>query len=152
MFLADQRVTHAPLPSCVTLVRPFFLIFLSISRHPIAAKHCSLIVLKVFDVFRPPDTPSDHKKRITVRCSSLVQTESGAAMVNVTVGAKELTEQLQICTVVIRRKPRLAMHAKTTVLPTETRMQLHCGLLLAHPPIILVTLILVSSSVSWHKT
>ena len=24
MFLAEQRATHAPLPSCVTLVRPFF--------------------------------------------------------------------------------------------------------------------------------
>ena len=48
-------------------------------------------------------------------------------MVNVTVGTKELTEQLETSTVVIRRKPRLAMHAKTTVLPTETRMQLHCG-------------------------
>ena len=74
-----------------------------------------------------PDTPSDHKKRIIERRSSLVQTESGAAMVNVTVATKELTEQLQTCTVVIRRKPRLAMHAKTTVLPTETQMQLHCG-------------------------
>ena len=68
-----------------------------------------------------PDTPSDHKKRITERCSSLVQKESGAAVVNVTVGTKELTEQLQTCTVVIR-KPRLAMHAKTTVLPTERQM------------------------------
>jgi hypothetical protein len=56
-----------------------------------------------------------------------MQTESGAAMVNVTVEAKELTEQLQTCTVVIRRKQRRAMTAKTTVLPTETRMQLHCG-------------------------
>ena len=74
-----------------------------------------------------PDTPSDHKKRITERCPSLVQTESGAAMVNVTVGTKGLTEQLQTGTVVIRRKPRLAMHAKTTVLPTETQMQLLCG-------------------------
>ena len=25
-----------------------------------------------------------------------------------------------------KKKPRLAMHAKTTVLPTETQMQLHC--------------------------
>ena len=64
---------------------------------------------------------------ITERCSSLVQTESGAAMVDVTVATKELTEQLQTCTVVIRRKPRLAMHVKTTVLPTEMQMQLHCG-------------------------
>ena len=68
-----------------------------------------------------------HKKRITERCSSLVQTESGPATVNVTAGTKELTERLQTCTVVIRRKPRLAMDAKTTVLPTETQMQLHCG-------------------------
>jgi hypothetical protein len=74
-----------------------------------------------------PDTPSDHKKWITEHCSSLVQTESGAAMVNVKVATKELTEQLQTCTAVIRRKQRLAMHAKTTVLPTETQMQLHCG-------------------------
>ena len=73
------------------------------------------------------------KKRINERCSSLVQTESGRAMVNVTVGTKELTERLQTGTDVIRRKPRLAMHAKTTVLPTETQMQLHCGYLLTHP-------------------
>jgi len=38
-----------------------------------------------------PDTPSDHKKRITGRCSSLVQMESAAAMVNVTIEIKELT-------------------------------------------------------------
>ena len=66
-------------------------------------------------------------KRITERCSSLVQTESGPAMVNVTVGTKELTEQLQTGTAVIRRKPGLVMHVQRTVLPTETRMQLHCG-------------------------
>ena len=60
------------------------------------------------------------QKWITERCSALVQKESGAAMVNVTVGTKELTEQLQTCTVVIRRKPSLAMQAKTTVLLTET--------------------------------
>jgi hypothetical protein len=45
-----------------------------------------------------PGTPSDHNKRITdhnkritERCSSLVQTENGAAMVNVTVKTNELT-------------------------------------------------------------
>ena len=32
-----------------------------------------------------------HKKLITECCSSVVQTESGAAMVNVTVVTKELT-------------------------------------------------------------
>ena len=104
-----------------------FLNFSIIRRQPVAAKHCPRIVLKVFDVFRPLIHPSDHKKRITERCSSLVQTESGTAMVNVTFATKELTEQIQTCTVLIRRKSRLAMHAKTTVLPTETQMQLHCG-------------------------
>jgi hypothetical protein len=53
--------------------------------------------------------------------------KSGAAMVNVTVETKELTYQLQTCTVVIRRKPHLAMHTKMTVLPTETQMQPHYG-------------------------
>jgi len=53
--------------------------------------------------------------------------ESGVAMVNLTVATKELTYQLQTCAAVIRSKPRLAMRAKTTVLPTETQMQLHCG-------------------------
>ena len=112
MFLAEQRATHAPFPSCVTLVRTFFLIFLSVRRHPVVAKHCSRIMLKVFDGFRSLIHLQTTTKRITERCSSLVQTESGAAMVNVTVGTKELTEQLQTCTVVIRRKPRVAMHAK----------------------------------------
>ena len=42
-------------------------------------------------------------------------------MVNVTVATKELTERLQTCTVVIRRKARLARHAKTTMLPAETK-------------------------------
>jgi hypothetical protein len=48
-------------------------------------------------------SPSDHKKQTTERCSSLVQTKSGAAMVNVTVATKELTYQLQTCTIVIRK-------------------------------------------------
>ena len=126
MFLAEQRATHASLTSCVTLVRPFLNV-LSIRRHSVAEKHSSRIVLKVFDGFRPLIHLQTTKKWITESCSSLVQTESGAAMVNVTAGTKELTERLQTCTVVIRRKPRLAMYAKTTVLPTETQMQLHCG-------------------------
>jgi len=54
-----------------------------------------------------------------------VQRESGAAMVNVTVATKEL----QTCTAAIRRKTRLAMRAIMTVLPTETQMQLHCGVI-----------------------
>jgi hypothetical protein len=59
------------------------------------------------------------KRRITELCSSLAQKESGAATVNITVAAKELTYQLQTCAAVVRRK--------TTVLPTETQMQGHCG-------------------------
>jgi hypothetical protein len=74
-----------------------------------------------------PDARSDHKKRITERCSSLVQTESRTAMVYVTVATKELTYQLETCAAVIRRKPRLAMRAKTKVLPTETQVQIKCG-------------------------
>ena len=46
-------VDGRPAPSsCVSLVRTFFN-FLSIRRHPVAAKHCSRIVLKVFDGFLP---------------------------------------------------------------------------------------------------
>jgi hypothetical protein len=47
-------------------------------------------------------------------------------MVNVTVATKELTWQLETCAAVMKRKQRLAMNAKTTVLPTDTQMQLHC--------------------------
>jgi hypothetical protein len=42
-------------------------------------------VLKVFD------TPSNHKNQITERCSSLVQTESGAAVINGKAATMELT-------------------------------------------------------------
>jgi hypothetical protein len=38
-----------------------------------------------------PDTPFDHKNRITERYSSLVQTESGAAMINSKAATMELT-------------------------------------------------------------
>ena len=38
-----------------------------------------------------PDTPSNHKNRITERCSSLVHTETGAAMINDKVAMMELT-------------------------------------------------------------
>jgi len=59
--------------------------------HCVAAKHCSHIVLKVFDEFRPLIHLQTTKKWITECCSSLVQMESGAAMVNVTVATKEQT-------------------------------------------------------------
>jgi hypothetical protein len=38
-----------------------------------------------------PDTPSDHKNRISKHCSSLLQTESGAAMINGNATTMELT-------------------------------------------------------------
>jgi len=89
-----------------------FRIFLSIHRHSDAAKHCSHIVLKVFDGFRPLILLHTTKKRVTERCSSLVQTESGAAKVNGTVATKELTQQLQTCAALIRRKPHLVIARK----------------------------------------
>ena len=45
-------VDSGPAPSWWHLC-DHFLIFLSIRRHSVAAKHCSRIVLKVFGVFRP---------------------------------------------------------------------------------------------------
>jgi len=60
-------------------------------RHSAAAKHCSHIVLKVFDVFRSLIHLHTTKKRITECCSLLVRTESGAAMANVTITTNELT-------------------------------------------------------------
>jgi hypothetical protein len=38
-----------------------------------------------------PDTPSNHKNRITECCYSLMQTESGAAMINGKAATMELT-------------------------------------------------------------
>jgi hypothetical protein len=38
-----------------------------------------------------PDTSSDHKNQITECCSSLVQTEIGAAMINGKAAMMELT-------------------------------------------------------------
>ena len=39
-----------------------------------------------------PDTPSGHKNRIIERCSSLVHTGHGAAMINGKAAAIELTQ------------------------------------------------------------
>jgi hypothetical protein len=52
--------------------------------------HFLIFQSKVFDGLRP-DTPSDHKNRITERCFSLVQTESEAAMINGKAATMELT-------------------------------------------------------------
>jgi hypothetical protein len=71
--------------------------------------------------------PSDHKNRITERFSSLVQTESGAAMINGKAATIELNYQHQTCAEIMTRKQLMAMQRKTTVLPTETQIQLHCG-------------------------
>jgi hypothetical protein len=67
-----------------------FLNVQSTRRHSVAAKHCSRIVLKVFDGLLPPITPPDHKNRINERCSSLKQTESGVAMTNGEAATMEL--------------------------------------------------------------
>jgi len=77
-------------PSCVTLVRPFF--NFSIHLYTLCCgKTLFTYGAESLRWFLAPDTPSDHKKWITERCSSLVQTQSGAAMVNVAVVTKELT-------------------------------------------------------------
>jgi hypothetical protein len=68
-----------------------FLIFQSIHTHFVAAKQGSHIVLKVFRWIAIRDTPSNHKIWITECCSALVQTESGAAMVNGKAVMMELT-------------------------------------------------------------
>ena len=94
---------------------------------PLRQNTVSVLCWKSSVYFGPWYTFRPQKRRITERCSSLVLTVSGAAMVNVKVGTEELTEQLETWTVVIRRKPHLEMHAKMRVLPTETQMQLHCG-------------------------
>ena len=77
-------------PSCVTLVRPFF--NFSIHSYTLCCgKTLIPCCAESLRWFLAPDTPSDHKKWIAERCSSLVQTESWAAMVNITVATKELT-------------------------------------------------------------
>jgi hypothetical protein len=81
-------------------------IFLSICRHSVAAKHCSRIMLKVFDGFRPLINLQNHKKRIFLGANGKWRT-----IVNFTFATKELTEQIKTCTVVIRRNSRLTMHA-----------------------------------------
>jgi hypothetical protein len=56
-----------------------------------------------------------------------VRTESGAAKINGKAATMELTWQHQTCAEIMTRKPRMAMLRKTTILPTETQIQLHCG-------------------------
>jgi hypothetical protein len=60
----------------------YFLTFQSIRRHFVEAKHSSCFVLEVFDGLWHLITPSDRKNLITECCSSLVQTESRAAMID----------------------------------------------------------------------
>jgi hypothetical protein len=48
-------------------------------------------------------------------------------MINGKAATMELTYQHQTCAEIMTRKPRMAMLRKTTVLPTETQKQLHCG-------------------------
>ena len=52
-----------------------------------------------------PDTPSDHKNLITERFSSLVHTESRAAMNNGKAATMELTWQHQTCAEIMTMKP-----------------------------------------------
>jgi hypothetical protein len=73
-----------------------------------------------------PGYTSDHKNQITQHCSSLVHTEWGVAPINGKAVTMELTQQHQTYTEIIRRKQRTAMMCKTSVLPTETQIQLHC--------------------------
>ena len=86
----------------------------------VAAEHCSRIVLKFLDGFRPLIHLQTTKNGSPNAALPRFKRKVERPWFNVTVGTKELTEQLQNCTVVIRRKQRLAMHAETTVLPTET--------------------------------
>jgi hypothetical protein len=48
-------------------------------------------VLKSLSWNAAPDTSSDHKNWVTDRCTSTVQTESGAAMINGMTAMTELT-------------------------------------------------------------
>jgi len=90
-MLSVVAVDGRPAPSSrVTLVRPFLNFFIHLytlrcgkTLFPYCAESLRWI--------SAPDTSSDYKKRITERCCSLVQKESGATMVNVTVATKELT-------------------------------------------------------------
>jgi hypothetical protein len=59
-----------------------FLIFQSIPRHSVAAKHCSRTVPNALDEMRPLIHIPDNKSCITECCFSLRQTERGTTVIN----------------------------------------------------------------------
>jgi len=90
MLSSVVAVDRRPAPSCLIFVRQFFN-FSIYSYTLCSGKTLFPYCAESLRWISAPDTPSDRKKkRIIERCSSLVQTESGAAIVNVTVATKEL--------------------------------------------------------------
>jgi hypothetical protein len=64
--------------SCVTLVPLFLLFFNAFMDAPLQQNAVPILCSESV----APDTPSKHKSPITEHCSSLLQTESGAAIIN----------------------------------------------------------------------